>query len=53
VLIAVWNLAGEVMRQHLESYTLAAVGRMAKGDATWPAIGAPAPVEVTESVAAR
>ena len=48
VLIAVWNVAGEFMRQHLESYTLAAVARMAKGDArgrrsTTPAPSRPAP----------
>ena len=38
VLIAVWNVAGEFMRRHLESYTLAAVARMAKGDAPWPSL---------------
>jgi Rrf2 family protein len=57
VLIAVWNLAGDFMRQHLDSYTLAAVARMAKGDATWPSIGdlppLEGPAEVTESIAAR
>ncbi len=37
VLIAVWNEAGEYMRHHLDSYTLAAVAEMAKGDAAWPA----------------
>jgi Rrf2 family iron-sulfur cluster assembly transcriptional regulator len=36
VLIAVWNLAGEYMREHLDSYTLASVAHMAKGDAPWP-----------------
>lgn len=36
VLIAVWNLAGEYMREHLDSYTLASVAGMAKGDAPWP-----------------
>ena len=45
VLIAVWNVAGEFMRQHLESYTLAAVARMAKGDATWPSLDDASPVE--------
>ena len=34
--IAVWNDAGEHMRQHLDSYTLAAVARMAQGEAPWP-----------------
>jgi len=56
-LIAVWNLAGDVMRRHLDSYTLAAVARMAKGDAEWPSIGSLPPIEgpaeVTESIAAR
>ena len=37
MLIAVWNEAGEYMRHHLDSYTLAAVAEMAKGDAAWPA----------------
>ena len=37
VLIAVWNEAGEQMRHHLDSYTLASVAGMARGDATWPA----------------
>ena len=37
VLIAVWNEAGEVMRHHLDSYTLADVARMAKGESAWPA----------------
>jgi Rrf2 family iron-sulfur cluster assembly transcriptional regulator len=45
VLIAVWNVAGEVMRQHLDSYTLAAVARMAKGDSSWPSIEDAARVE--------
>lgn len=37
VLIAVWNEAGDYMRDHLESYTLASVAQMAKGAAPWPA----------------
>ena len=36
VLLAVWNLAGEHMRHHLESYTLATVAAQARGEATWP-----------------
>ena len=36
VLIAVWNVAGEYMRQHLASYTLASIARMARGQAPWP-----------------
>ena len=39
VLIAIWNEAGEHMRQHLDRLTLAAVATMAKGAAPWP--GAP------------
>jgi Rrf2 family protein len=56
VLIAVWNLAGEFMRRHLDSYTLAGVARMAKGDSPWPASeNGPfeGPSEVTESIASR
>ena len=41
------------MRRQLDSYTLAAVARMAKGDATWPASALEGPSEVTETVAAR
>jgi Rrf2 family protein len=37
VLIAVWNEAGEHMRHHLDSYTLASVAEMAQGVAPWPA----------------
>ena len=40
VLTAVWNVAGEYMRHHLESYTLAAVAAMAKGDVEWPSVSA-------------
>jgi len=36
VLIHVWNLAGEYMRAHLASYTLANIAAMARGEATWP-----------------
>lgn len=36
VLTAVWNKAGEYMRQHLASYTLAGIARMARGNAPWP-----------------
>lgn len=36
VLLAVWSKAGEVMREHLEGYTLASVARMARGKAPWP-----------------
>lgn len=39
VLLAVWKQAGELMRRHLDSYTLASVAAIASGDAPWPAIG--------------
>ncbi len=37
VLLAVWKQAGDVMRRHLEGYTLATIADIAKGDAAWPA----------------
>jgi Rrf2 family protein len=36
VLLAVWKQAGDVMRRHLEGYTLASIADIAKGDAPWP-----------------
>lgn len=36
VLTAVWNEAGEYMREHLASYTLAGIAKMARGNAPWP-----------------
>ena len=36
VLIAVWNEAGEYMRHHLDSYTLATIAEMAQGRQPWP-----------------
>jgi Rrf2 family protein len=36
VLTAVWNEAGEYMRAHLASYTLASIAEMARGGAPWP-----------------
>ena len=49
VLIAVWNEAGEYMRHHLDSYTLAMIADIARGGAPWPvtasaAVAASAPV---------
>ena len=38
VRLAVWHAAGEHMRRHLESYTLAAMARSARGEASWPAL---------------
>jgi Rrf2 family protein len=37
VLIAVWNEAGDYMRHHLDSYTLADIAAIAQGRAAWPA----------------
>ena len=37
VLLAVWKQAGEVMRRHLEGYTLATIADIARGEAPWPA----------------
>ena len=36
VLTHLWNLAGEYMRAHLASYTLASIAEMARGKAAWP-----------------
>ena len=36
VLTHLWNLAGEYMRAHLASYTLATIAEMARGKADWP-----------------
>jgi Rrf2 family iron-sulfur cluster assembly transcriptional regulator len=40
VLLAVWKQAGEVMRRHLDGYTLASIAAMARGDAVWPSVDA-------------
>ncbi|MFW2335480.1 RrF2 family transcriptional regulator [Ilumatobacter sp.] len=42
VLLAIWNQAGEVMRRHLDGFTLASIADVARGDAPWPA-GSPDP----------
>ena len=36
VLLAIWNVAGEVMRRHLDGYTLAAIAEVSRGEAPWP-----------------
>jgi len=36
VLLAIWNLAGDHMRKHLESYTLDDIANAARGTAEWP-----------------
>lgn len=38
VLLAVWQAAGEHMRRHLESYTLASIAASARGEAQWPSL---------------
>lgn len=37
VLLAIWKQAGEVMRTHLDGFTLASIANVARGDAPWPA----------------
>ncbi|MEZ5216755.1 MAG: Rrf2 family transcriptional regulator [Ilumatobacteraceae bacterium] len=36
VLLAIWNAAGDHMRRHLESFTLASVAAQARGEGEWP-----------------
>ena len=36
VLLAIWKQAGEVMRTHLEGFTLASIASVARGEAPWP-----------------
>lgn len=36
VLLAIWNVAGEHMREHLADYTLAKIAQAARGEAPWP-----------------
>ncbi|MEM1335829.1 MAG: Rrf2 family transcriptional regulator [Actinomycetota bacterium] len=36
VLLAIWELAGEHMRQHLASYTLADIADISRGQSPWP-----------------
>ena len=36
VLLAIWKEAGDVMRAHLDGYTLASIASMARGEAAWP-----------------
>jgi Rrf2 family protein len=38
VLLSVWKEAGEHMRHHLDSYTLARIAQIAKGESPWPGI---------------
>ena len=36
VLLAIWDLAGRHMREHLGAYTLAAIADIARGKSAWP-----------------
>lgn len=36
VLLAIWKQAGEVMRTHLDGFTLAHIAEVARGEAPWP-----------------
>ena len=36
VLLAIWKQSAEVMRHHLEGFTLASIAAVAKGQAEWP-----------------
>lgn len=36
VLLAVWKQTGDLMRHHLDSFTLATVAEMAQGATAWP-----------------
>lgn len=36
VLLAIWDLAGRHMREHLETYTLRDIAQAATGDGPWP-----------------
>jgi Rrf2 family iron-sulfur cluster assembly transcriptional regulator len=39
VLLAIWDVAGRHMREHLDTYTLADIARAATGDGPWPEVG--------------
>ena len=38
VLLAIWDQAGAHMPDHLDSYTLASIAEIARGDAPWPTL---------------
>lgn len=40
VLLAIWKQSADVMRRHLEGFTLAGIAEVARGDADWPGVGA-------------
>lgn len=38
VLLAIWQSAGAIMRRYLDSFTLADIAAMARGDREWPSL---------------
>lgn len=40
VLLAIWKESADVMRRHLDGFTLASIAAVARGDAPWPSIDA-------------
>jgi len=36
VLLAIWKQAGEVMRHHLDGFTLAHIAEVSRGESPWP-----------------
>lgn len=36
VLLAIWDVAGQHMREHLDSYTLEVIAKAATGEGEWP-----------------
>lgn len=38
VLLAIWKQSAEVMRRHLDGFTLASIAAVAKGEAAWPGL---------------
>lgn len=39
VLLAIWHQSGQVMREHLEGFTLASIAEVTRGNAPWPTRG--------------
>jgi Rrf2 family protein len=39
VLLAIWKQSADVMRQHLDGFTLASIAAVARGDEPWPGEG--------------
>ena len=40
VLLAIWKQSAEVMKRHLDGFTLASIAAVARGDAEWPGLDA-------------